>query len=74
MSRLVLLVIYGVIGIALVGFIQASFSNACFDKYLNPRIEGAKVNQGLVAEEEDEEEEQPATEEKPDRFWEHKTE
>ncbi len=73
-SLLVLLVIYGVIGIALVGFIQASFSNACFDKYLNPRIEGAKVNQGLVAEEEDEEDELPAPEEKPDRFWEHKTE
>ena len=73
-SLLVLLVIYGVIGIAFIGFVQASFSNACFDKFLNPRIEGAKVNQGLQQEEEDEEEEElPAPEEKADRFWEHKT-
>ena len=70
-----LLVIYGIIGIALIGFIQASFSNACFDKYLNPRIEGAKVNQGLQQEEEDDDDDDtPSSEQKPDRFWEHKTE
>ena len=74
-SLLVLLVIYGIIGIALIGFIQASFSNACFDKYLNPRIEGAKVNQGLQQEEEDDDDDDtPSSEQKPDRFWEHKTE
>ncbi len=77
-SILVLLVIYGVIGFALVGFVQASFANACFDKYLNPRIEGAQVGIGLHNAEEDEDDApeaaKPEAQEKEDRFWEHKTE
>ena len=34
-------------GFSFNGLIYASYANSCFDKYLNPRIEGAKVGQGL---------------------------
>ena len=56
--------VYLIIGFALTGFIYASFANACFDRYLNPRIEGAQVGRGLreVTEdfqEEDDESEEP---------------
>jgi len=49
-------------GFSFNGLVYASYANACFDKYLNPRIEGAKVGQGLrdpaldFADEADEEE------------------
>ncbi len=43
----VLLVFYVLIGLALTLFIQVSYANSCFDRFLNPRIEGAQVNQGL---------------------------
>ena len=63
---IVVVVLYLVIGFALTGLIFASYSNSCFDKYLNPRIEGAPVNLGLRDdsldeddEEEDEEEDMP---------------
>jgi len=39
--------IYAVIGFSLTYFIYASYANSCFDRYLNPRIEGAQVNMGL---------------------------
>ncbi|MDO4739761.1 MAG: DUF624 domain-containing protein [Eubacteriales bacterium] len=35
------------IGFSFNGLVYASYANSCFDKYLNPRIEGAKVGQGL---------------------------
>lgn len=44
------------LGFSFPGFIQASYANSLFDKYLNPRIEGAEVNKGLrpdVGEDED---------------------
>lgn len=44
---LVVIVLYLIVGFGLTGFIYASYANSCFDKYLNPKIEGAKVNQGL---------------------------
>ena len=44
---------YIVFGIAFARFINASVSNAFFDKYINPHIAGAKVNQGLRSEEDD---------------------
>ena len=47
-------IIYLVIGFALTGFIYASYANSCFDKYLNPRIEGAQVGRGLRQADEDE--------------------
>lgn len=44
---LILALFYLLIGFALTGFVYASYANSCFDKYLNPRIEGAKVGMGL---------------------------
>ena len=38
---------YLLIGFSLTGLIYASHANACFDKFLNPRIEGAKVRMGM---------------------------
>lgn len=73
-SFLALLVIYGVVGFSLTGFVYASFANSCFDKYLNPRIEGAEVNKGLYnPDADDEEEELPEPQTKEERFWEHKS-
>jgi len=48
---------YFLIGFSLSRFVTASYTNAVFDRYINPRIEGAKVNQGLRKPEEDEEDE-----------------
>lgn len=51
---------YLLIGNALARFVYASFSNAAFDRFINPRIEGAQVDQGLAPQEElEEEEEEP---------------
>lgn len=36
-----------ILGFALNGFLYAAYANSCFDKFLNPRIEGAQVNMGL---------------------------
>ncbi len=46
-AYLALGLIYLLIGFALTGFAYASFANSCFDKFLNPRIEGAPVGMGL---------------------------
>ena len=46
---------YALIGFSLSRFITASYTNAVFDRFINPRIEGAKVNQGLYQPEEDDE-------------------
>ena len=40
-------VYYILIGFSLSRFITASYTNAVFDRYINSRIEGARVNQGL---------------------------
>ena len=74
-NLLALLIVYALIGFAFLGFVQASFANSCFDKYLNPRIEGAEVNKGLYQPDADEDEAQdePEVEVKEDRYWEHKT-
>ena len=42
---------YLLFGIAFARFINASLSNAVFDKYINSHIAGAKVNQGLRSDE-----------------------
>ena len=55
---LVLCAYYLLIGFGLSRFITASYTNAQFDKFINSRIEGAKVNQGLAEEDEDDEEEE----------------
>ena len=44
---------YFLIGFALSRFVTASYTNAVFDRFINPRIEGAKVNQGLRTPEDD---------------------
>ena len=59
---------YILFGFAFSRLVYASFANGAFDKYLNPHIEGAKVNQGLrphmdeddITDDEDEEEEENA--------------
>lgn len=63
------IVIYGayyvLIGFALSRFVGASYSNAVFDRYINPNVEGAQVNRGLYVEEDDEDEEAAEEEEPP---------
>ena len=57
---------YILIGFGLSRFITASYTNAVFDRFINSRIEGAKVNQGLRQkddEAEDEDETEKETEE-----------
>ncbi len=48
---------YVLIGFSLSRFITASYTNAVFDKYINSRIEGAKVNRGLRSDEDLDEDE-----------------
>ena len=55
-ALLVLMLYYIVFGFSLSRFISASYSNAVFDRYINPNIEGAQINRGLYNEEEDNEE------------------
>lgn len=50
------IIIYALIGFSFSGFLYASYANALFDKYMNPRIEGAPVNMGLRSSEYDEDE------------------
>lgn len=45
---------YLALGNSLARFVYASFTNAIFDRYINPRIAGAAVNRGLSSETEDE--------------------
>ena len=44
---------YALIGFALSRFITASYTNAVFDRFINNRIEGARVNRGMRAAEDD---------------------
>ena len=55
-GMLILFAWYFLIGFALSRFITASYTNAVFDRYINPKIEGAKINQGLYQSDDDEEE------------------
>ena len=54
---------YMLIGFGLSRFITASYTNAVFDRFINPRIEGAKVNQGLREAEHFDDEEEPDADE-----------
>ena len=60
---------YLLIGFSLSRFVTASYTNGQFDKFINPRIEGAQVNRGL-SEEEDWDEEDEAEEEREIKPWE----
>ncbi len=55
-GMMILFAWYFLIGFALSRFITASYTNAVFDRYINPKIEGARINQGLYQSEDDEEE------------------
>ena len=48
---------YIVIGFGLSRFVGASYSNAVFDRYINPNIEGVQVGRGLYNAQDDEDEE-----------------
>lgn len=54
---------YALIGFGLSRFITASYTNAVFDRFINARIEGAKVNQGLREEDDTEDDYDDETEE-----------
>lgn len=49
---------YVLIGFALSRFITASYTNSVFDKFINPRIEGARVNQGIYKDEDDDDDDE----------------
>ena len=55
-ALLILAAYYIVLGFSLSRFVQASYSNAVFDRYINPNVEGAEVGRGLYVESDDEEE------------------
>ena len=57
---------YMLIGFSLSRFITASYTNAVFDRFINSRIEGAKVNQGLKTPEDDDDEDEAGTEDGTD--------
>jgi len=62
MALVILCGYYVIIGFGLSRFITASYTNAVFDRFINSRIEGAKVNQGLREAEDDDEETEEETE------------
>lgn len=49
---------YALIGYSLSRFITASYTNAVFDRFINSRIAGAKVNRGLRADTDDDDDEE----------------
>ncbi len=55
---LVIVGIYLVVGFSLTGLIYASYAVSCFDRFLNPKIEGAPVNLGLRDQSLDEDDEE----------------
>lgn len=67
-APMILLLYYILFGYAFSRFITASYTNAQFDRFINSRIEGAKVNQGLA--EPDEEDDDGEEEERPLMPWE----
>lgn len=48
---------YLLFGYAFTRFVFASYTNSVFDKFINPHIEGVKINRGLAQEDDDDEEE-----------------
>ena len=61
-GSLILFAYYVLFGFSFSRFITASYTNAVFDKFLNPRIEGAVVNRGLRQDsddDDDDEDEEP---------------
>ncbi len=54
-GAMILFAYYVLIGFSLSRFVTASYTNAVFDRFINSRIEGAKVDQGLYKDEDEEE-------------------
>ena len=65
-ALLVLGAYYILFGFAFFRFVCASYTNGVFDKYLNSRIEGAKVNQGLRQPDDEDDDEDEENEENAD--------
>ena len=67
-GMLILIAWYVLIGFSLSRFITASYTNAVFDRFINPRIEGAVVNRGLrnPEDEDDEDDEDELQEDRPE--------
>ncbi len=57
---MVLFVYYALIGLCLSRFISASYCNGVFDRFINSRIPGVKVNRGLAEQDDDEDPEDEA--------------
>lgn len=49
---------YILLGYALGRFIDASYTNGVFDRFINSRMEGVQINRGLASEDEDDEEDE----------------
>ena len=58
LALVILGVYYVLVGYALSRFVSASYTNAVFDRFINPRIAGAKVNQGMRETEDDDEDDE----------------
>ena len=58
MGIMILGMYYILIGFALSRFVTASYTNAVFDRFINQRIEGARINQGMKEPEDDYEDEE----------------
>jgi len=69
-APLILLMYYALFGYALSRFITASYTNAQFDRFINSRIEGAKVNQGLAEDDGDDDDEDDEDDEQELKPWE----
>ena len=62
MALMILCAYYMLLGFGLSRFVTASYTNAVFDRFINSRIEGAKVNQGLREKEDFDEEDEDKVE------------
>ncbi len=62
-SPLILGIYYALLGYALSRFVMASYTNAVFDRFINPRLAGVKVNRGLAEPDEDDDDEDETAEE-----------
>ena len=54
-GAMILFAWYALIGFALSRFITASYTNAVFDRFINSKIEGAKVDQGIYKNDDEDE-------------------
>ena len=60
---MLLFLYYMLIGFSLSRFVTASYTNGVFDRYINPKIEGAKINQGLREQDDDDDDDKDEDEE-----------